>query len=287
MASATFWTAIVALLLASACSSAPSGTTHEVRPGDSLAATEPSSGCGDTSPAVRNVRAEIDVADGTREYLLDAPAREPNQPLPLILAFHGFRSNAEDQCAGTGVRDLGEREHAIVVCPEGRPDVHLLDTVGRGWDINPGETRDVDFIAALLDRLERERCIDQRRIYATGMSNGGFFASLLGCRLAERIAAIAPVAGVMPLQACAPARPVAALIMFGRADRIVPIALAQAGRDWWRGIDGCGAAQEIDGCTSYAGCRADVVACEGPQAHRWPADATERIWRFFAAHPRP
>jgi polyhydroxybutyrate depolymerase len=276
--------AIVALLFASACSSTPSGTT----PGDTATAAEPSSGCaGSGSPALHNSRVTLEVAGGAREYLIDAPASEADQPRPLILAFHGFSSNAEDQCGGTGLRALGEREHTIVVCPEGRPDARLLNTVGRGWDINPGETRDVDFVTALLDHLERERCVDRRRIYVTGMSNGGLFSSLLGCRLAERLAAIAPVAGVMPLQACAPARPVAALLMFGRADRIVPTALTHAGRDWWLRIDGCGAAQEVDGCTSYAGCRADVVVCEGPQKHRWPEDATERIWRFFTAHLRP
>ena len=281
-ARATVASAIVALLFASACAS--SGTP----PRDAATGAEPSSGCaGSGSPALHDARVTLDIAGGAREYLIDAPASEADQPRPLILAFHGFRSNAEDQCTGTGLRDLGEREHAIVVCPEGRPDAKLLGAVGRGWDINPGETRDVDFVTALLDHLERERCIDQRRLYATGMSNGGLFSSLLGCRLSERLAAIAPVAGVMPLQACAPARPVAALLTFGRADRVVPTALTHAGRDWWMRIDGCGAAQDVDGCTSYANCRADVVACEGPQAHRWPADATERIWRFFAAHPRP
>ncbi len=275
---------VVVLLFAGACSSTPSETVRAPSPPDA----EPSSGCaGNGSGPLRDARVRTEIGGDPREYLLDAPASEPNRPRPLILAFHGFRSNAENQCAGTGLRDVAEREHVIVVCPEGREDAHLLDAVGRGWDINPRDTRDVGFVAALLDRLERERCIDRRRVYATGMSNGGLFSSLLGCRLADRIAAIAPVAGVMPLQECVPVRPVAALITFGRRDRLVPIALTHAGRDWWLRVDGCGAWQESDGCTTYTGCRADVVACEGPQAHVWPADATERIWRFFAAHPRP
>ena len=60
--------------------------------------------------------------------------------------------------------------------------------------------------------------------------------------------------------------------------------LIAGARRWWAGVDGCGAALERDGCLRYAGC--DLVYCEGPQGHRWPADATARIWRFFRAHPR-
>ncbi len=118
------------------------------------------------------------------------------------------------------------------------------------------------------------------------MSNGAFFASLVGCRLADRIAAIAPVAGAMPLPACAPARPVAVLLTFGRADDIVPPSLMRAARDWWARVDRCGDGRERDGCTYFERCAADLVACEGPQAHTWPSGTTDRIWTFFASHPR-
>ena len=74
------------------------------------------------------------------------------------------------------------------------------------------------------------------------------------------------------------------VIDYGRADRVVPAELIAGARRWWAGVDGCGAALERDGCLRYAGC--DLVYCEGPQGHRWPADATARIWRFFRAHPR-
>lgn len=270
--------ALAALLLA-ACSASPTGGPP--------AAADPSAGClGTTRAAVRDAHQQLTAGADTHAYLLDAPASEPGRPRPLILAFHGFRSDAANVCDGTGLRDVGAREHAILVCPEGREDAHLVNAVGRGWDIGPDDTRDVEFVTALLDHLETERCIDRRRIYATGMSNGGFFTSLLGCRLAERLAAIAPVAGVLPLHGCAPARPVPALLLYGKSDKVVPPSSIEDGRDWWAQANGCGTARDVDGCTTYAGCRADVVACEGPQAHQWPDDATERIWRFFAAHPR-
>jgi polyhydroxybutyrate depolymerase len=272
--------ALAVLLLAGACRSpAPAGSVP--------AGTDPSDGCrAGARDAVRDARQSFTAGTDTHELLIDAPASAANDPRPLLLAFHGFNSNAANICDSTGLRAVAERERAVIVCPEGRDDAHLVGAVGRGWDVNPSETRDVDYLRALLDHLEAERCIDRRRVYATGMSNGGFFASLLGCRLADRIAAIAPVAGVMPLQGCTPARPVPALLFFGRRDKVVPWALTEGGRNWWTQTDACGASQDVDGCTAFTGCRADVVACEGPQGHVWPADATERIWRFFAAHPR-
>jgi polyhydroxybutyrate depolymerase len=276
--------AIVASLLVAACANAPgSSGEFDHRP---EAPAEASAGCaGARRPPLHGERRQIVVGDDERGFLVDAPADDPNRPRPVVLVFHGFRGTAVNQRVGTGLVTLAERNDVILVHPEGHEGVHLLDSIGRGWDLAAHETRDLDFVRALLDALERERCVDRRRVYATGMSNGGFFANLVGCRMAERIAAIAPVAGARPLPDCVPARPVPVLLTFGRADDVIPPSLMRTARDWWARVDGCGSGEERDGCTRFAGC--ELVSCEGPQAHRWPSDATDRIWRFFAAHPRP
>jgi polyhydroxybutyrate depolymerase len=234
---------------------------------------------------VRGVRRELAVAGETRSYLVDAPAAAADRPLPVVLSFHGFRGSASGHRWWTRWGALARWEGFIAVHPDGHEGVRLLGTTGRGWDLLPEEGRDAGFVRALLDTLERERCVDRRRVFATGMSNGGFFTSLLGCVLSDRLAAVAPVAGAMDLRACAPARPVALLLIHGRADRVVRAELARGARDWWARANGCGPATRQDGCERYGGCAADVVYCEGPQAHRWPGDATRRIWRFFQAHP--
>ena len=113
-----------------------------------------------------------------------------------------------------------------------------------------------------------------------------FFASLLGCVAADRLAAVAPVWGGLDLRTCVPVRAVPVLVVYGRADRIVPAEMVHGARDWWARANGCGPAVEREGCTRYTRCAADVVYCEGPQAHRWPRSATARVWRFFQAHPR-
>jgi polyhydroxybutyrate depolymerase len=243
----------------------------------------PSRGCRPgTAEAANGTRFEVDG----RTVLLDAPAAPADRPLPLIIAFHGFRGDPAELRAGTKLDELALREQVVVAYPTGRDDVFLLGTRGRGWDLRPDQTTDREFVRRLLDRLEADRCIDRQRVYATGFSNGGFLTSLLGCQLADRFAALAPVAGAFDLGGCAPADAVPILFLYGSSDTVVPPDRIRTGVDWWVARNHCGAPDVTDGCTRWKGCAAAVAACEGTQAHRWPSDATERIWRFFADHAR-
>jgi len=75
----------------------------------------------------------------------------------------------------------------------------------------------------MLDQLALKYSVDTRRIYATGLGDGGFMALRAGCNLADRVAAIAAVGAAMPkTMICLPARPVPALFINGTDDPIVP-----------------------------------------------------------------
>ena len=52
------------------------------------------------------------------------------------------------------------------------------------------------FVGDLLDDVERTVCVDQSRVFATGLSNGAFMASAIACEYSDRVAAVAPVAGI-------------------------------------------------------------------------------------------
>jgi polyhydroxybutyrate depolymerase len=251
-------------------------------------AAAPSGGCrrGDL-PVLVGAARELTVDGATRRYLIDAAAGAADAPRPLVLAFHGFRHSAAGLRAGLGFVEHAAAGELIAIHADGRDDVQLLDTVGRGWDIAPDDTRDTAFVTAILDAVEQERCVDRRRIYATGFSNGGFFSNLLGCRLADRLAAVAAVSGARPLDACRPAAPIPILFFHGTADPIVPPRLTVGAAAWWRRANRCGEGDEAsDGCQAARDCAADVVVCTGPQAHTWPSGATDRIWEFFRRHPR-
>jgi polyhydroxybutyrate depolymerase len=207
---------------------------------------------------------------------------------PLVLIFHGFDGRPRRLRRWTGFGRLAQRNGFIAVFPEGHEGVELRGKTGVGWDMYPHESRDATFVSALLDRLERDFCVDRSRIYAAGLSNGGFFANLLGCRLADRLAGIAAVAGSMPLRECTPARPVAVQIIHGSRDQIVKPELAQAARDWWVRTNGCGEPVEERHCRHYRTCtQAPVSYCEAGQAHWWPRPAARRIWRFWSGEGPP
>jgi len=75
----------------------------------------------------------------------------------------------------------------------------------------PEPADDVAFLNQMLDQLALKYSVDTRRIYATGLSDGGFMALRVGCNMADRVAAIAAVGAAMPkTMICLPARPVPA-----------------------------------------------------------------------------
>jgi polyhydroxybutyrate depolymerase len=184
----------------------------------------------------------------------------------------------------TGMDADASARGAIVVYPEG---------VGGTWQAgvccnDAGEDiDDVGFTAALLDVLEATFCVDVDRVYATGLSNGGFMAHHLACRLADRITAIAAVSGPEGSPGCNPGRAVPVLHIHGTADNVVPyngyggFVSAPATFDGWAERNGCATTttttyQRGDvRCERRDGCAAPVELCtiEGG-GHQWPGGMT-------------
>jgi polyhydroxybutyrate depolymerase len=143
---------------------------------------------------------------------------ERGAPLPVVLAFHGGGGNAEGFEAYAGLDTLADRAGFLVVYPDGTgPLRRRLLTWNAGPDCcGYARTHDVDdvgFAMAVLDDLARRTPVDSLRVYATGHSNGAMMAYRLAAERAERIAAIAVVAGAMdvPAEAFHPSRAVPVL----------------------------------------------------------------------------
>jgi polyhydroxybutyrate depolymerase len=184
-------------------------------------ATRSGSGCNE--PATPGVTTQTLAVDGTeRDYLLSIPpAYDPAQRAPLVLNFHGLGSNKEQQALYSGMNQKAGAEGYLVITPDGTGE-----TLKR-WSFPPlpGATADVDFVKQILKTTSRTLCIDAARIYATGISNGAIFSTMLACALPGRLAAIAPVAGVNGIEACTAGTPPTSVLAFhGTADPIVPYA---------------------------------------------------------------
>ena len=163
---------------------------------------------------------EISVQGTTRTYLQHLPpSLKLGHPVPLVLMFHGGDGRAAPMAKFTGFDSLADAKGFIVVYPDGL-DRHWND--GRGLS----KADDVGFVRALIDELVRQHLADPKRVYATGISNGGFFSNRLACELSDKIAAIASIAATMPevlMPVCKPSRPVSVMYMQGTKDPLVPI----------------------------------------------------------------
>lgn len=248
-----------------------------------------------------------------RTLLVHVPASyDASTGVPLVLNFHGYTSSATQQQLLASMDDKSDTEGFISVHPNGTG-------VPSSW--NAGEccgqaqadgVDDVQFVRDMLSELENRLCIDSTRIYATGMSNGGFLSHRLGCELSDKIAAIGPVAGHLVQLACEPARPVPVAHFHGTLDTLVPYA-GNASLSFppveesiasWAQRNGCGTTTEEVFNVGDSLCRAYVDCPEGGEVilcavdgggHTWPGglavptlgktttslSATDFMWDFF------
>lgn len=281
-------------------------------PADVVTASEAAVDGGATGCGARMGRAgdtTITLRSGGRDrrMLVHVPASyDGTRPVPVVMNLHGLFGTGMAQAETTGMIAASNRRGFIAVHPDG---------VGTSWNAGncctPADAsgvNDVAFVADALTRVEQDWCVDRRREFVTGFSNGGMMSHRAACALADRVAAIAAVSGVIMTSPCTPSRPVPVLHIHGTNDLVVgyngnPLLrqtpVADTIRAW----------EERNGCTdtaptlvSNAGsvlclarrrCRgeSEVELCTiTGGGHTWPRapfDATEHVLDFFARHPMP
>ncbi|MGD2218180.1 MAG: PHB depolymerase family esterase [Gemmatimonadales bacterium] len=177
---------------------------------------------GPPAGAVRTLR-----HDGLdRTYVVHLPASyAEGKAYPLVLVLHGGGGEASSTARLTSMNRIADEHGFIVVYPNG---IERVWNDGRGVERYRSQREDIDdvgFIAALIDELVSDGAVDRDRVYVTGLSNGGFMANRLGCQLADRVTAIAPVIASMAEnvpETCDPSRAMPVLIVNGTADPLVP-----------------------------------------------------------------
>ena len=163
------------------------------------------------------------VGDTDREALLYVPAFATGKPSPVIFLFHGHGGDMRKMFDHHRFDKLWPE--AILVVPQGlNTPGKLIDRTGKrtGWQQAPGEMndRDLHFFDDILQTLHKQYQIDNKRIYATGHSNGGNFTYLLSAMRGSVLAAIAPsAAAVANFDKIADPKPVMHIV--GENDRLV------------------------------------------------------------------
>ncbi|HYD42843.1 MAG TPA: prolyl oligopeptidase family serine peptidase [Anaeromyxobacter sp.] len=269
--------AAVALGLLLACGaelSAPGAPGSGTDPG-----TDPGSpGACEAAPSPGVTSGSVDVAGVRRTFVLVLPTADAGQALPVYFVFHGAGGSGAYYRSWMQFERRATRP-GIFVYPDG-----LADGGTTGWPNTGG--RDVAFFDALLAHVKARACVDERRVFATGFSYGGYMSNTLGCARAGVVRAVAPLSGGLPWATSCTRTPAAAWIAHGTADSTVAFPQGERARDYWVGVNGCGtgtAPVAPEPCTSYQGCAAGhpVVWCAFPGGHEVPLWVYGGVMGFF------
>jgi polyhydroxybutyrate depolymerase len=244
----------------------------------------------------------ISVGGHDRSYRLYKPKGLPASASLVVMLHGGFGTDAQAE-RSYGWDKLADSQKFVVAYPNG---------LNRAWNVNgagccgkPAKegVDDVGFITAAVADIEHNVGINASHVYATGMSNGGMMSYTLACDT-TLFAAIGPVSGTQ-LDACRSPHPVSVMHIHGTTDPLIPYGGGpghgfvhldgppiQDINAFWRNVDHCATpAVTTSGpvTTSTAGCpdnRSVVLITIDGGEHHWPDFATEKLWQFFAAHPR-
>lgn len=168
----------------------------------------------------------ITVDDQKRSHRIHVPPKyDPKKPAAVVLALHGAMMDGLMMEMFTGLTKTADDYNFIVVYPNGTGPGGILLTWNAGLfpgELNKVKVDDVKYLRKVLDDVESVLKVDRKRIYATGLSNGGMMCYRLASEMSDRIAAIAPVAGTMAVEKYEPKRPVSVVHFHGTEDRLVP-----------------------------------------------------------------
>lgn len=309
---------VVLLLVVAACSS-PSDPSSAP---DADAGVDIDSGAGDPGedapPAATCAGKTAQPVDATWTVMVGGVARtanvhvpasyDPARATPVVLNIHGRTGSAAGMATLTKAIAKSDTEGFILVHPQS-------GTTPTAWNsgtcCDPATTNNVDdvgFFGALLDELEEKLCVDTDRVFAMGMSNGGYMSHTLACKMTDRIAAIGPVSALLLQTPCTPSRPVPVMMINGTADSLSQYQFVGQGVTFWSNKNQCTTESQTfqngdTTCVTKGGCAsgADVTLCTVTDGgHQWPGGdalpflgkktdaiiATDAVWEFFVAHPR-
>lgn len=255
-----------------------------------------------------------------RNFIVYVPASyNASSPVPLLLNFHGYTSNAQQQLWYGDFRAIADTAGFIIVHPNGSLDQFGTTHFNVGWGASTVD--DIGFAEDLIDSIAANYSIDLSRVYSTGMSNGGYMSFHLACNLSHKIAAVASVTGSMSnftYSNCNPSHPTPVLQIHGTADSTVLYAGSNLGQSidnvmaYWSNYNNCQAVGDTtslpdinttDGSTvsrivyDMGDCNAntELLLIEGG-GHTWAGafinigstnydiDASVEVWQFLSQY---
>jgi polyhydroxybutyrate depolymerase len=199
-----------------------------------------------------------------RDYRLHVPpAATEGHPLPLVLNLHGATQNGLLEEITSGMDPNADMNGYLVAYPDGTRISKVLtpDPVAKnaqyGW--NAGQccglpvtkhVDDVGFLLAVIADIAARTPVDLRRVYMTGISNGGMMAYAMAAEASGHITAISSVSGQVEIPVIHPSRavptmefhsvndPIAKFDGVPNANPLLRLSVMQGIAQWVR-ADGC------------------------------------------------
>ena len=240
--------------------------------------------CGASQSPPKAGDATITMQSGgrSRSYIQHAPSGlVSGAALAVVIDLHGAGGNGRQQQGLSGFSSLADQQKFLAIFPDGVDGYWNVDDTCCGT-AGKQKVGDVGFLKAIITKLSTETCIDAKRIYVSGFSNGGGLAHRMGCEAADVIAAIAPTATDLRTEPCNVARPISMMEVKGMADSLEPyegglvgpaggqyVAVgAKASQKLWADIDKCSGATTTSDkyCANYSQCAdgVEVDLCSLP-----------------------
>jgi polyhydroxybutyrate depolymerase len=260
---------------------ASSGSPRSTGPGDWAAGDYPAGLMDQTYLEITGLPNQADVA---RQYKVHVPpSYDPNVPMPAVFCFHGLGQDAVMFCVlGADMPAKSDEAGFILVMPNG-----YQNSWNGGTCCGEASTQKLDevgFVRAVFAEVSEHLNIDLSRVYATGLSNGGYMSFRMACEASDLFVAVAPGAGAIgsadigggtdtdsDLTSCM-ASGISVLAIHGTEDGLVSFDLHKPSLDRVAESNGCTlttrpaeqpASVGDTNCVSYEGCPAgvDVTGC--------------------------
>ena len=247
---------------------------------------------------------QVDVDGVVRRWTTVVPSGPPAAAVMVVL--HGVGGRGADM-RSAGFEPLAVGKGVVLAYPDalggawndGRPGA---DPVVAGAPVDDGR-----FLRLLIDETVARTGADAGRVAVIGFSNGAVMASRLACDLADRVSAMALIAGTAGQgfeRSCRPSRPIAVMMAASVNDTVVPYAGGRIG-NWrnkrrgylagvedlfafWRAQNGCTSMHTAGGEARGTDCRSGrpVVRYRlTGAAHEWYRaprfDTTGTVWEFM------
>ena len=178
---------------------------------------------------------KLKVGGTEREYKIYVP-KDLGAKRPLLISCHGMNQDAAYQMGMLDIQSVADTAKFVTVFPEG---------INKSWDITGN--RDINFMLAIIDEMVEKYDIDRGRVYLSGFSMGGMFTYHAMNKIADRIAAFAPISGYPMGGATASpnVRPIPIIHTHGTSDDVVTFSNVQKNLNVWIKHNGCPETAEV------------------------------------------